>query len=234
MSQNNQSKNHSPLLSSPTESLSDYIRQHCRKHNISLERLAEQAGIARGTLYAILEDKSIPKIPHLLSLAKAMGVHHYFLFRLKWRELDAISPSHSESNLHKDMSGFIDETIPDGTLIMAGTSFEKTWTIQNVGEVVWNNRYFMHLDAPYRNTAYPNGQNLSDYHLFPNETLIAIPTTYPGQTCVLKVTYTAPKVAGRYISYWQMVDEAGRACFPNGVGLSTSILVLGFGVNQNL
>lgn len=224
----------SPLLSSPTESLSDYIRQHCRKHDISLERLAEQAGIARGTLYAILEDKSTPKIPHLLSLAKAMGVHHYFLFRLKWREIDPISPNHANTTSHKDMSGFIDETIPDGTLITAGATFEKTWTIQNVGEVVWENRYLMHLDAPHHSTAYPNGQDIRDYHFSPSDTLIAIPTTHPSETCTLKVTYTAPKVAGRYISYWQMVDETGQACFPDGIGLSVSILVLGFGVNQKL
>lgn len=221
-----------PLLSTPKESLSTYVRKHCRAKKISLDKLAEQAGIARSTLYHLLEENSVPKIPHLLALATAMGVHHYFLFRLKWREFDHIElPCAASQKI--DLSGFIEETIPDGTLVMTGSHFEKSWTIQNIGEVVWENRYFMHLDAPYHHIKhYPNGQSLADYQFLPDEVMVPLPVVYPKQTYTFKMGYTAPNIAGRYISYWQMVDENGEPCFPDGVGLSVSVLVKSFGSNR--
>lgn len=40
-----------------------YIRQYCHQHKITLEKLAETAGIARGTLYHLLSERSCPKFP---------------------------------------------------------------------------------------------------------------------------------------------------------------------------
>lgn len=231
------------------ETLGSYVRRMCKERRMSLDRLAEVSGINRGTLYNVLDPTKhdTAKIPYLLKLAHALRVHHYYLMRLIWPELGAISPTSDDENKriarlgmsalvqNDDACGFIDETIPDGTLVAAGSEFEKSWTIQNVGNTVWENRYYMHLDAPYYQMSlvdgkYPNGLLLSDYQLQPHQSLIELPVIAPSETYTLRVRYTAPNVAGRYISYWRMVDAHGRLCFKNGVGLSVSILVHSFGV----
>ena len=208
-----------------------YIRQYCHQHKITLEKLAETAGIARGTLYHLLSERSCPKVPHIMRLSQAMGVHHMMLLRLKWSDFDVIEPC--KPNFPKnDASGFIDETIPDGTMMNTGTPFTKTWTIQNMGQTVWQNRYLMCMDEPpVRQNNYPDDQLVIDHILTPHNTLIAIPTTKPFEKLTLSVDYTAPKYAGRYISYWKMIDETGQMCFVHGVGLSVSILVCGPGVS---
>ncbi|WP_394261380.1 hypothetical protein [Moraxella boevrei] len=47
----------------------------------------------------------------------------------------------------------------------------------------------------------------------------------PQQTVTLETVYIAPKVAGHYVAYWKMVDNHGKLCCPDGVGLSLSIIV---------
>lgn len=209
-----------------------YIRQYCYQHKISLEKLAEKSGIARGTLYHLLEEDSCPKIPHIMRLADAMDVHHMVLLRLKWHNFEVLELPKNQRKVIHDASGFIDETIPDGTMMHTGTKFTKSWTIQNIGETVWQNRYLMCMDdIPIIQNTYPTDQNITDYTLMPHSRLIEIPTTKPNDLVTLSVDFVAPKYAGRYISYWKMVDEHGQLCFVHGVGLSLSILVRGLGVS---
>lgn len=216
--------------------LSDYVRRWCIQHDISLERLARQAGIARGTLYHLLDPQNTPKIPHLLKLAHAMQVHHTVLFRLKWSELGVIDESYHPVLVNPvrqggDASGFIDETIPDGSIIAAGSTFTKSWTLQNVGDILWENRYLVCIDYKPMIDHYPNGQPIQDYQLRPHQNTIAIPPTPPGHIVTLKMDFDAPRVTGRYISYWKMIDSEGNVCFPKGIGVSVSILVHSFGVS---
>lgn len=216
--------------------LSDYVRRWCFQHDTTLEHLAEKTGIARGTLYHILDPKTTPKIQHLLSLANAMGVHHTIIFRLKWAEFGVLEEAYcpvtaGPARQMGDASGFIDETIPDGSIIASGSTFEKSWTLQNVGEVVWENRYLVCIDSSPSVEHYPNGQPVTDYQLKPHCSAILIPKTAPGELVTLTVKFDAPMVAGRYISYWKMVDAEGNLCFPSGIGASVSILVRSFGVS---
>lgn len=212
-----------------------FIRQYCRQHKITIERLADQAGIARGTFYNLMKPNGHPKIVHLVQLAHAMKIHHSILLRLKWCGFGLIPVNFEQEStkcVHKfnDASGFIDETIPDGTIVAVGSIFEKSWTIQNVGEQVWNKRYLMCIDEPFL-SPYPNQLPATDYELRPLTPLVALPVTAPMETVTITVTFTAPRVAGRYISYWKMVYESGEICFPNGIGLSVSVLVKSFAVS---
>lgn len=216
--------------------LSDYVRRWCAQHGITLEKLAEDAGVARGTLYNMLDPKTTPKIPHLLNLANAMGVHHTILFRLKWAEFGVLEEkpclvSAGPARQQGDASGFIDETVPDGSIIASGSTFEKSWTLQNVGDTVWEGRYLVCIDSDLATGYYPNGQPASDYQLKPHHSAIPIPVTKPGEMVTLAVKFDAPMIAGRYISYWKMVNADGELCFPSGVGASVSILVRSFGVS---
>lgn len=204
------------------------IRQYCRRNSLTMKEFAKKAGISRSTLYYLFEDGSCPSIQHMIKIAHAMGVHHTVLMRLKWRDFD-ISTEQIEQ---QDSSGFIDEIVPDGMMINAGVPFTKTWTIQNTGETVWQNRYLMCMDdMPVVQNNYPDNQSITDHTLIPKSYLIPIPVTKPNEFATLSVDYVAPKLAGRYISYWKMVDEQGRVCFSNGIGLSVSILVVGSGVS---
>lgn len=221
------SKNHP--MSPMTTNFECYIRQICRQKNLSLEQLSAMAGFTRGTLYNIFASDN-PKISQLIALSSVLGVHHYDLIRLTWNKFAPISAANQPS----DAGGFLDETIPDGTLIAPASVFEKTWTIQNIGDVAWVERYFLQLDAPYRQdflAEHSDGADVHDYQFVAHEKLIALPTIAAGEIYTLKATYTAPKVTGRYISYWRMVDKHGRLCFPNSVALSVSILVRGFGAS---
>lgn len=221
------------------DTLESYIRRLCNQKQISLSKLSAMTGLNRGALYKLFEPHSNPRIPDLLKIANCLGVHHYYLFRLKWREIDSIAPLGREKKTSleqkdTDICGFIDETIPDGTLVGIGSVFTKSWTVQNIGDTVWEGRYYMNLDAPYQQPSlmegmYPDGRPVADYQFLPHESVIAVPTVMPGEMFTLSVKYTAPSVAGRYVSYWRMVDERGVFCFPNGLGLSVSVLVRSVG-----
>lgn len=128
-----------------------------------------------------------------------------------------------------DACGFIDETVPDGSMVGAGCVFDKTWTIQNIGNTIWQNRYLLCMDMPCLMVC-PDGYKIDNYQLKPDCNLIALPTTAPQQTITITMRFTAPSVAGRYISYWKMVDEQGRFCFANAIGLSAQILVMTTGI----
>lgn len=216
--------------------LSKYVRQYCRKHNTTLEKLAVQAGIARGTLYHFLNKDTWPKITHLLQLAQAMNVHHNLLLRLKCSEFGVLHMPIAQNGeayitqVQQDACGFIDETIPDGSIVTAGSCFDKSWTLQNLGDITWQNRYLLCLDEPAIIHHYPNGHSVSDYQIKPARAVIPIDTTAPKEKVTLSMQFTAPKVAGRYISYWKMVDEQGCFCYPNAIGVSLQILVLSTGI----
>ena len=212
-----------------------YIRNFCRLKGITIDALADKADIARGTFYNLLKPTSNPKLSHFVSLANAMNIHPQTLLQLKWHEFDLVYLQKYQPTVfdatHKqiDISGFVDETIPDGTIISAGANFTKSWTIQNIGQVTWQNRYLQCIDIEH--PPYPTGNNRFDHCLRPQFTTIDIPTVQPLQQITLAINYTAPQIAGRHISYWKMFNEQGELCFPDGVGLYASIFVKALGVN---
>lgn len=140
-------------------------------------------------------------------------------------------PMESDALIAVDSSGFLDEIIPDGMIITAGSTFTKTWTIQNTGDTIWKNRHLLCIDEPVMQNNYPDTESFNDHQLIPKSTIIDIPTTAPKEVVTLSVDYQAPKISGRYISCWKMIDEHGALCFPHGIGLSVSVLVRAFGVS---
>ena len=217
-----------------------YVRQYCSQHDVSMERLASNAGLAKATLYALLDPTKDARMSQIISLARAMGVHPQILLQMKWADFDvgtinAIIPKqHFTNSTHAgklDASAFVSEAPPDGLLIAPNTRFVKSWTIQNVGRIVWQNR-FLTCQNPKTDIIYPNNQTSADYHFTPLTNQIAIPTTHPGECITLSVEFITPSTSGQYISYWKMTDEHGNYCFGDGIGLSTLILVQTLGVSQ--
>jgi hypothetical protein len=94
-----------------------------------------------------------------------------------------------------------DVTIPDGTLINAGTAFSKTWRLKNVGTCIWTTSYALIFDTGDQ----MGGPGLSN-----------LPQSVaPGQTTDLTISLTAPSTAGSYRGYWKFKDNNG---IPFGLG----------------
>lgn len=224
----------------------DYVRKYCTDNEIPPTTLAKRLEISRGTFYALLEPDSEPKLNHIIALSHIIKVNPCFLLRLKYQEFDFAKFSIEESKLSSiatktptdqslkttqavDVGGFVDETLPDGSIVMAGNVFEKSWTIQNLGEVVWEDRVLACLDELC--LGYFDKQD-ARCCIIPMQSTIDIPKTYPNQTVTISATLIAPNLPGRYISYWKMKDKKGNSCFPDGFGLSLSIKVCALGVNS--
>jgi hypothetical protein len=117
-----------------------------------------------------------------------------------------------------DKAWFVsDVTIPDGTVLAAGTPFTKTWELQNVGSCTWSTAYKLAFVGWDRMGASATAYNL--------------PTSVaPGGTIDLSVNLTAPSTVGNFYGYWILQNASGVNF---GVGASgTSTFFVNIKVNS--
>jgi hypothetical protein len=88
-----------------------------------------------------------------------------------------------------------DVTIPDGTSIVTGGTFTKTWRLRNTGSCTWNSSYALVFDRGEKMSG-PDAQPLSG-------------SVAPGATVDVSVSLTAPASAGNYRGYWRLRDGGG-------------------------
>ena len=95
---------------------------------------------------------------------------------------------------------FVEETIPDGSEIPPGTTFTKTWTLENTGTCTWTTEYaVVHVEGPTMGA----------------ETRIPLPNPVePGQRVTISVDFTAPDAPGTYRSTWMLEDDQGNRFGP--------------------
>jgi len=87
-----------------------------------------------------------------------------------------------------------DITVPDGTHFAPGTSFDKTWRIQNTGTCTWDTTYQFRLI----NDVALAGQNMN------------LPQTVaPNATIDITVKFVSPMTAGKYRSQWRIFAPDG-------------------------
>jgi transcriptional regulator with XRE-family HTH domain len=207
------------------ESLDSYIRNRTNELGISLTELCRRAKISRQTLYTLhqVPDK-LPALQTVVSLADVLQVHPLRLLQLIFDELPA-KQQVKQKRLRGDNSAFVQETIPDGTMVLYGERFTKTWELQNVGRVAWEGRYLQCMDEDivvYTRT----GETLKiTENLQPHAMRIPVPTTAPGAVAKLTVQFVAPTSPGTFLSYWKSVYEDGTLCFPKAQGLSVKVRV---------
>jgi hypothetical protein len=89
-----------------------------------------------------------------------------------------------------------DVTIPDGTEIPAGTSFTKTWRIQNNGSCTWTSGYLAVFDSGDRMNA-------------PDAVAVTGGTVPYGGTADVTMTLKAPDTAGTYKAYFRLRAPEG-------------------------
>lgn len=112
-----------------------------------------------------------------------------------------------------DATAFVSETIPQGTLLLPGEVFEKTWTIRNVGNVSWRNRQ-LERQGP-----------LTGPGLITSARHYPIAETAPGESVVIGAILKAPTHDATSIAYFKMVDADGMLCFPDEHQLGLDVLV---------
>jgi len=114
-----------------------------------------------------------------------------------------------------DRSRFIrDGTFPNNEQVTVNQVFEKIWEIQNIGGVVWKNRYLQREGVS-------NGAGV-----LKSVDRVKIPFTKPGDRAQIKVVFQAPSLPCTTTTYWKMVDESGRYLFPNQKALYVTVQVV--------
>ncbi len=98
-----------------------------------------------------------------------------------------------------------DVTIPDGTVVAPGSTFVKTWRLQNNGSCTWTTSY---------SAIFTSGDQLSA------PAVVNMPTSVaPGATVDVSVNLTAPSSSGHYRGNWKLRDGSGNIF---GVGSSAN------------
>jgi hypothetical protein len=95
-----------------------------------------------------------------------------------------------------NLASFVaDVTIPDGSNLVTGSSFTKTWRLKNTGSCTWNSSYALVFDRGEKMSG-PDAQPLSG-------------NVAPGQTVDISANLTAPGTPGNYRGHWRLRDGSG-------------------------
>jgi Ig-like domain from next to BRCA1 gene len=97
-----------------------------------------------------------------------------------------------------------DVTIPDGTVVNAGQSIEKTWRLRNSGSCAWDGSYSL---------IFTGGEQMS------GASPQAVDVTSPGEEVSVTVAMIAPRAPGRHSGQWQLLG-------PNGDFFGTKVTVI--------
>jgi len=93
------------------------------------------------------------------------------------------------------LSFISDVTIPDGTVVTAGSSMDKRWEIKNTGTCNWGEGYTLEL--------------ISGSEMGVEKEQALIPARSGSQT-VVRIVFTAPAETGLHRSAWQAFDPEGQ------------------------
>lgn len=94
-----------------------------------------------------------------------------------------------------DQAQYVSQDPQDGTLFQPGNTFDGTWTVKNIGTSTWDTHYKIRFGG---------GTNLALKSLYYLKGTVA-----PGDTVKLITDMQAPSTAGRYVSYWQLLNANG-------------------------
>lgn len=97
---------------------------------------------------------------------------------------------------------FLQETIPDGTIIAKGESFDKVWQVRNTGTCAWDDGFtFVFVSGDQLGGTTKNFNKASDF-------------VAPGYGTSLIVPMVAPTTAGTYTGSWKLKNDAGQLFGP--------------------
>jgi hypothetical protein len=95
-----------------------------------------------------------------------------------------------------DQAAFIDDvSVPDGSTLVAGSAFTKTWRLKNTGTCTWTADYAL-VFSKGSSMEGPSSQKLTG-------------SVQPGQTTDITVPLKAPNEPGAYRGDWQLRNASG-------------------------
>lgn len=103
-----------------------------------------------------------------------------------------------------DNAALVSETIPDGTKVLPGATFTKSWRIMNTGTSTWTTDYKL---------VFSEGEQMGAA----NEYRIPM-TVDAGKIIDLSVTMKAPTTLATYQGYWKIKNPSGQTFGPNKTG----------------
>lgn len=89
-------------------------------------------------------------------------------------------------------------------IINPGEAFQKGFRIKNTGTCTWTNAYF--IDYVYGNTTSSRMQG---------DSTSVKGKVDPGQTYDIYLNLVAPKTAGKYVGYWQLLNDENESFGPS-------------------
>jgi len=123
-----------------------------------------------------------------------------------------VPPTATQIPIPCDRAGFVEDvTYPDGTDVVQGTQFVKTWRLVNKGTCTWNSSYAL---------VFISGDAMGG----PASQPLTTGTVAPGQEVDVSVTLTAPDKPKTYAGYWELRNGAG-VIFGLGTGASDTFFV---------
>ncbi|CUS05137.2 protein of unknown function [Candidatus Promineifilum breve] len=86
-------------------------------------------------------------------------------------------------------------TFPDGSEVVHGAAFEKTWAVRNTGSIAWGTGYeLVHVGGP----------------TLGNVRRLSAPSAGPQAVVNLTLPLTAPQEPGRHVGRWRMRNPRGE------------------------
>ena len=122
-----------------------------------------------------------------------------------------------------DVAQFVSETYPDGTKLIAGTAFTKTWTFRNAGTTTWTTDYALRLT----NVSGPLGQSMDPPYL-----VNILRDVQPGETVGISVNLKVPDADGTYSVHWKLQNASGQIVSGAGIDVWATITVGNVMVSQ--
>jgi hypothetical protein len=128
-----------------------------------------------------------------------------------WRDREDLERTLREEVFALDASEFVGQTVPDGSFVKVGSKVEQVWEVENTGFCVWEGRSLK--------------ENANE-HITPDQPIVDIPRTGPGERVTVSVSFTAPDAPCTCRSVWQMVTTDGHVCFPWATGMWCQVLAV--------
>lgn len=210
---------------SPAQQLGNEIR-HWREHRgLTVEQLARDVERDRRTITGAEDARDRPSEAvinliedRLQSGGLILSYYDAVIAETRRQRLNrgvtrTIAPDASD----RDASLFVGETVPDGTLMLPGHRFEKTWTIRNAGDIEWRNRYLTRIGI----AAGPG--LITTPHRTP------LPVTASGGELTIVLPCVAHFVEGTSRAVFKMTDASERLYFPQPrytIGLQVQVTVV--------
>lgn len=210
----------------PLQQLGHEIRHWRERRDLTVSELARAVDRDRRTVSGVEDGRDCPSEAVVEALEERLQtggllVSYYRAVRAeRLREqllVDEALPGFAPGASEDDASEFLDETVPDGSIMLPGHRFEKTWTIRNRGSMVWSDRRLTRLGV----SAGPG--------LITTPASVPVPVVHPGEEVTLSVPCVAHFVQGTSLAAFKMTDEEGRMYFPfsrYAVGLQVQVTVV--------